>query len=92
MIRGVKFASIPVTDQDRAIGFYTEKVGFRLVTDQPFTDEQRWIELGIPGADTVTRSWCVAASYAADPTSNGIVADPCVTLSAKRASKLGLRV
>ena len=52
MIRGVKFASIPVTDQDRAIAFYTEKMGFRLVTDQPFTDEQRWIELGIPGADT----------------------------------------
>src|SRR2546430_15787441 len=52
MIRGVKFASIPVTDQDRAIAFYTEKLGFRLVTDQPFTDEQRWIELGIPGADT----------------------------------------
>src|SRR5438874_7159178 len=52
MIRGVKFASIPVTDQDRAIAFYTEKMGFRLVTDQPFTAEQRWIELGIPGADT----------------------------------------
>jgi len=52
MIRGVKFASIPVTDQDRALAFYTEKLGFRLATDQPFSDEQRWIELGILGADT----------------------------------------
>jgi len=52
MIRGVKFASIPVTDQDRAVTFYTDKLGFRLVTDQPFSDTQRWIELGIPGADT----------------------------------------
>jgi catechol 2,3-dioxygenase-like lactoylglutathione lyase family enzyme len=52
MIRGVKFASIPVTDQDRALAFYTEKLGFRLVTDQPFDGKQRWIELGIPGADT----------------------------------------
>ena len=52
MIRGVKFASIPVTDQDRALAFYTEKLGFRVVTDQPFDDKQRWIELGIPGADT----------------------------------------
>src|ERR1700688_826112 len=52
MIKGVKFASIPVTNQDRALAFYTEKLGFRLVTDQPFSDEQRWIELGIPGADT----------------------------------------
>jgi catechol 2,3-dioxygenase-like lactoylglutathione lyase family enzyme len=52
MIRGVKFASIPVTDQDRALAFYTEKLGFRLLTDQPFNEEQRWIELGIPGTDT----------------------------------------
>lgn len=52
MIRGVKFASIPVTDQDRAIHFYTEKLGFRVLTDQPFNEQQRWVELGIPGADT----------------------------------------
>ncbi len=52
MIRGIKFASIPVSDQDRALAFYTEKLGFRLVTDQPFSDEQRWIEMGIPGAET----------------------------------------
>ena len=52
MIRGVKFASIPVTDQDRALAFYIEKLGFRLVTDQPFNAEQRWIELGVLGADT----------------------------------------
>jgi catechol 2,3-dioxygenase-like lactoylglutathione lyase family enzyme len=52
MIRGVKFVSIPVNDQDRALAFYTEVLGFRLVTDQPFNDKQRWLELGIPGADT----------------------------------------
>jgi catechol 2,3-dioxygenase-like lactoylglutathione lyase family enzyme len=52
MIRGIKFASVPVSDQDRALAFYTEKLGFRLVTDQPFNDSQRWIELAIPGADT----------------------------------------
>ena len=52
MIRGIKFASVPVTDQNRALAFYTEKLGFRLLTDQPFNDDQRWIELGIPGADT----------------------------------------
>ena len=52
MIRGMKFASIPVTDQDRALAFYTEKLGFRLLTDQPFNDQQRWLELGIPGAET----------------------------------------
>jgi catechol 2,3-dioxygenase-like lactoylglutathione lyase family enzyme len=52
MIRGVKFVAISVNDQDRALAFYTEKLGFRLLTDQPFDAAQRWIELGIPGADT----------------------------------------
>jgi catechol 2,3-dioxygenase-like lactoylglutathione lyase family enzyme len=52
MIRGVKFVSIPVIDQDRALAFYTEKLGFRLLTDQPFNDQQRWIELGISGSET----------------------------------------
>jgi catechol 2,3-dioxygenase-like lactoylglutathione lyase family enzyme len=52
MIRGIKFASIPVTDQERALAFYTEKLGFRIHTDQPFSDKQRWLELSIPGAET----------------------------------------
>lgn len=52
MIRGVKFVSIPVSDQDRALAFYTDVLGFRLLTDQPFSDKQRWLELGIPGAET----------------------------------------
>lgn len=52
MIKGVKFVSIPVTDQDRALSFYTAKLGFRILTDRPFDDTQRWIELSIPGAET----------------------------------------
>ena len=31
MIRGVKFVSIPVADQDRALAFYTDVLGFRLL-------------------------------------------------------------
>jgi catechol 2,3-dioxygenase-like lactoylglutathione lyase family enzyme len=52
MIKGIKFASIPVADQDRALEFYTQKLGCRIITDQPFNDTQRWIELGFSGADT----------------------------------------
>jgi len=52
MICGIKFAGIPVKNQDVALKFYTEKLGFKVVTDQPFTDGQRWIELLIPGADS----------------------------------------
>lgn len=51
MIKAIKFVSIPTRDQDRALAFYTGKLGFRVVTDQPF-GEQRWIELRIPGAET----------------------------------------
>jgi catechol 2,3-dioxygenase-like lactoylglutathione lyase family enzyme len=51
MIRGVKIVSIPVSDQDRALAFYTEKLGFKVATDQSFGQGQRWIELLIPGSD-----------------------------------------
>jgi predicted enzyme related to lactoylglutathione lyase len=51
MIRGVKFTSIPVRDQEKSLKFYTEKLGFQMMTDQSF-GKQRWIELGIPGTDT----------------------------------------
>ncbi len=52
MIRGISLASIPVRNQDAALKFYTEKLGFKILTDQPFTDAQRWIELLIPGAES----------------------------------------
>ena len=47
MIKAIKFVGVPVTDQQRALDFYTQKLGFRVITDQPFDDNQRWIELGI---------------------------------------------
>jgi len=52
MVRGIKFVGVPVSDQDVALKFYTESLGLKVVTDQPFTPKQRWIELKIPGADT----------------------------------------
>jgi predicted enzyme related to lactoylglutathione lyase len=52
MITHIKFASIPVRDQNRALDFYTGKLGFTIITDQPFNDKQRWIELRIPKAET----------------------------------------
>jgi predicted enzyme related to lactoylglutathione lyase len=52
MIKGVKFVSIPVHDQDRALAFYTERLGCRVVTDAPMGPGQRWIELAFPRAET----------------------------------------
>src|ERR1041385_3405007 len=47
VIKAIKFVGVPVSDQQRALDFYTKTLGFRVVTDQPFDDKQRWIELGI---------------------------------------------
>jgi len=53
MIKGIKFVNIPVSDQARALAFYTEKLGFAVATDQAMGPAgQRWIELRIPGAET----------------------------------------
>lgn len=52
MIIGVNFVTVPAQDQDRALAFYSKKLGFRLITDQPFDPSQRWIELGIGHSDT----------------------------------------
>jgi catechol 2,3-dioxygenase-like lactoylglutathione lyase family enzyme len=52
MITHVKFVHVPTRDQEKALAFYTEKLGFRVVTNQPFDDKQRWIELRIGKSDT----------------------------------------
>ena len=43
---------IPVSDQDRAIEFYVEKLGFEKRTDIPFGNGYRWVE--VAPADAVT--------------------------------------
>ncbi|MFV2052108.1 VOC family protein [Aliiroseovarius sp. YM-037] len=51
-ITRINFQSIPVDDQDRAIAFYTENLGFKVHTDAPYSDGWRWIFLELPGAET----------------------------------------
>ena len=52
MLKRVNFVTIPVKDQSRALAFYTEKVGLRVFTDQTM-GPMRWIELKVPGAETM---------------------------------------
>jgi lactoylglutathione lyase len=50
-ITDVRTVGVPVTDQDEAIAFYVEKLGFEKRLDLPV--EQfggRWIEVAPPGA------------------------------------------
>jgi catechol 2,3-dioxygenase-like lactoylglutathione lyase family enzyme len=49
MIRQVKFVSVPVADQQRALDFYTRKLGFSILTDQQMGPGMRWIELALNG-------------------------------------------
>ena len=44
----VKIISIPVLDQDKALIFYTEKLGFILKNDVPIGDGNRWLTLVSP--------------------------------------------
>ncbi|HEX8066666.1 MAG TPA: VOC family protein [Thermoleophilaceae bacterium] len=43
---------VPVSDQDRAIEFFVEKLGFEKRTDTPYGDGDRWVEVAPPGAAT----------------------------------------
>ena len=52
MIKQIKFVTVPVADQNRALDFYTDKLGFTIITNQPFDEKQRWIELRVPKAET----------------------------------------
>ena len=52
MLKRLKFTTIPVQDQGRALEFYTKKLGLRVFTDQVW-GESRWIELQVPGAETM---------------------------------------
>jgi catechol 2,3-dioxygenase-like lactoylglutathione lyase family enzyme len=40
---------VPVTDQDKAISFYTTALGFSLAVDVPFGEGSRWVEVAPPG-------------------------------------------
>jgi catechol 2,3-dioxygenase-like lactoylglutathione lyase family enzyme len=39
---------VPVADQDLAIAFYVDRLGFTVVADVPFGDGERWVEVGPP--------------------------------------------
>ena len=45
-------AGIYVSDQDRALDFYVNKLGFEKLLDEPMGDDARWIEVAPAGAQT----------------------------------------
>jgi lactoylglutathione lyase len=43
---------VPVGDQDAAIAFYTNTLGFTLAADVAFGEGERWVEVAPPGGGT----------------------------------------
>jgi catechol 2,3-dioxygenase-like lactoylglutathione lyase family enzyme len=43
---------VTVADTDRAIDFYTGKLGFEKVVDEPMGPDMRWVEVAVSGAET----------------------------------------
>lgn len=43
---------IPVSDQDRALSFYVETLGFEQRADFEYAGGERWLEVAPPGATT----------------------------------------
>ena len=48
----VRCVGVPVRDQDAAIAFYVDILGFELRLDAPISDTMRWVEVAPPGAAT----------------------------------------
>jgi lactoylglutathione lyase len=48
MVRGISQVVLEVEDQDRALAFWTETMGFELAQDAPYGDGGRWLEVRTP--------------------------------------------
>jgi catechol 2,3-dioxygenase-like lactoylglutathione lyase family enzyme len=51
-ITDMRTVGVPVTDQDRALAFYTDTLGFEKRLDVAMGGGARWIEVAPPGAAT----------------------------------------
>jgi catechol 2,3-dioxygenase-like lactoylglutathione lyase family enzyme len=71
----ITIASVPVDDQEKALQFYTDKLGFRKKTDVP-TGEHRWLTVVSPEQpDGVELLLEPDAHPAARPFKEALVAD-----------------
>ena len=52
MIAKAATVGIYVSDQDRALDFYTDTLGFEKRVDEPMGEDARWIEVAPEGAET----------------------------------------
>ena len=73
MLEKVAYASVFVTDQDRALDFYTNVLGFERGFDNPTPDGLRFLTVGLEGQDFQLVLW-PGTSGQAEPTQGRIPA------------------
>ena len=52
MIKQIHSATVLVRDQDAALDFYVNKLGFEKLSDAPYGENSRWVTVARPGATT----------------------------------------
>jgi predicted enzyme related to lactoylglutathione lyase len=52
MLTKIGTITVQISDQEKALAFYTEKLGFEVRADMPMGSSQRWLEVAPPGAQT----------------------------------------
>lgn len=72
-ISHVSVVSIQVTDQDEALRFYTERLGFETWTDAPMGEGMRWLTVAPAGSSTVLSLVSTHMAGAPIGTNTGIV-------------------
>jgi catechol 2,3-dioxygenase-like lactoylglutathione lyase family enzyme len=88
-VNNIGVAMFTVSDQDAAIAFYTEKLGFELRGDTPFGEngEHRWVEVAPPGS---TARLALNPPMGAEPGGGGIgVETPDVHAEHARLTAVG---
>ena len=51
-ISHVSTVNLPVRDQEAALRFYVDLLGFEVVTDAHYGEDLRWVEVAPPGSET----------------------------------------
>jgi lactoylglutathione lyase len=57
MINRVKLMGVCIKDQNKALDFFTKKLGFEVRANEPMGPDARWIEVAPPGGDTTLALW-----------------------------------
>ena len=87
----INFQSLPVTDQQRALEFYRDKMGLTVQTDAPYGKDYRWIFMEIPGARTLLHFGRATEVVYKDVPALCLVTDD-VDAEAERLENLGVEI